>query len=327
MATQDYKSKMLHYRHAIMLPKKDALLTSNLQDRLANLVKIKVPNVADRLFFPDVPDNNGNVAAHAHMVLSNSKEIHGMFFAEIVYIEPGSSIPVFSVSDYAKTALTYETLNLSSGNAREYLESIAYIGVIKNHFIILQSRSIRIKDIENYINFILQDNLSITDDNFIVLQANNLSLNTDFLKRNIVKNVSLKLPLTYYGNNIDDTASELLKTLVGEHRINEMKKNTILNDGSPDRESLSIDISIGYKYKASESEQDMLRKITQGLVDNRDESLTIELKGAGILRNDEIQLKDSVNIEYSNGMLIADNVAEEMISWLLRLLDTGVINP
>ncbi|HAL9199490.1 TPA: hypothetical protein N6Y69_003349, partial [Escherichia coli] len=168
---------------------------------------------------------------------------------------------------------------------------------------------------------------SITDDNFIVLQANNLSLNTDFLKRNIVKNVSLKLPLTYYGNNIDDTASELLKTLVGEHRINEMKKNAILNDGSPDRESLSIDISIGYKYKASESEQDMLRKITQGLVDNRDESLTIELKGAGILRNDEIQLKDSVNIEYSNGMLIADNVAEEMISWLLRLLDTGVINP
>ncbi|GCY00887.1 hypothetical protein [Escherichia coli] len=106
-----------------------------------------------------------------------------------------------------------------------------------------------------------------------------------------------------------------------------MKKNAILNDGSPDRESLSIDISIGYKYKASESEQDMLRKITQGLVDNRDESLTIELKGAGILRNDEIQLKDSVNIEYSNGMLIADNVAEEMISWLLRLLDTGVINP
>lgn len=199
--------------------------------------------------------------------------------------------------------------------------------MIKNHFIILQSRSIRIKDIENYINFILQDNLSITDDNFIVLQANNLSLNTDFLKRNIVKNVSLKLPLTYYGNNIDDTASELLKTLVGEHRINEMKKNAILNDGSPDRESLSIDISIGYKYKASESEQDMLRKITQGLVDNRDESLTIELKGAGILRNDEIQLKDSVNIEYSNGMLIADNVAEEMISWLLRLLDTGVINP
>lgn len=83
MATQDYKSKMLHYRHAIMLPKKDALLTSNLQDRLANLVKIKVPNVADRLFFPDVPDNNGNVAAHAHMVLSNSKEIHGMFLRKL----------------------------------------------------------------------------------------------------------------------------------------------------------------------------------------------------------------------------------------------------
>jgi len=327
MASQGYKSKVLHYRHAILLPRKDALLTSDLQNRMASLVNTKAPNVKDRLFYPDSTDNSGSLATHAHMVLSNSYDTHGMFIAEIVYIEPGNSVPVFSVSDYASRSLAYEALNLSSGNAREYLESIAYIGVIKNHVIILQSRSIRIKDIENYINFLLQDNLSISDDNFIVLQANNLSINEDFLKKNKVKNVSLKLPLTYHGNDVDDAASELLKTLIGEHRINEMKKNVILNENSLERDSLSIDISIGYKYKASESEQDMLRKITQGLVDNRDESLTIELKGAGILRNDEIQLKDSVNIEFSNGMLITESVSEEMVSWLLRLLDSGVINP
>ncbi|HFP4609051.1 TPA: hypothetical protein ACHHNY_004379 [Escherichia coli] len=325
MAANNTKIKALHYRHAVMLPKKDALLTSDLQSRLSEIVTHKFRTVQDRVHFLETKDSDPDVATHAHMVMSNSFERNGMFFAEIVYIEPGGSIPVFDVTEYKNPKLEYEAFRIAGGDVKEYLDSFAYIGVVKNHVVILQSRAIRIKDIENYINFILKENLRVDVENFIVLQVNNLSISNEFLRRNNIKNVSLKLPLTYNGNGVDDAASELLRSLIGEHRVEELRKNS-----TPDteiKEHLTIDISIGYKYRASDNEQDLLRKITEGLIDNRDEMLTIELKGAGILKNDEIQIKDNVSIEYSKGLPVVDSVCDEMVEWLLRLLDAGVINP
>ncbi|WP_225852787.1 hypothetical protein, partial [Haemophilus parainfluenzae] len=86
----------------------------------------------------------------------------------------GNSVPVFDVSEYKKNRLAYEALKLTGSVPKEYLDSVAYIGIVKNHVIILQSRTIRIKDIENYINYILKDNLRVDVDNFIILQAGNL---------------------------------------------------------------------------------------------------------------------------------------------------------
>lgn len=329
MASNLSKVKALHYRHAVMLPKKDALLNSDLQNRLSEIVNHKFPTVEDRIYYLETGDSEPSVASHAHMVLSDSFDRNGLFFGEIVYIEPGNSVPVFDVSEYKKSRLAYEALKLSGSDPKEYLDSVAYIGVVKNHVIILQSRAIRIKDIENYINFILKDNLRVDVDNFIILQAGNLRLTNELLMRSNVKNVSLKLPLSSYGDGVDDVASELLKSLIGEHRVDELRKHSSLQVSSQDfsREHLTIDVSIGYKYKATDDEQNILRKITEALIDNRDEALTIELKGAGILRNDEIQIKDTVNIEYSNGMPVIDSVCDEMVEWLLRLLADGVINP
>lgn len=325
MATNITKVKALHYRHAVMLPKQAALLTSDLQSRLAEVVTNKFPTVEDRVLFLENGDAEPDIATHAHMVMSKSFERNGIFFAEIVYIEPGGSVPVFDVTEYKNPKLEYEAFRITGADVKEYLDSFAYIGVVKNHVVILQSRAIRIKDIENYINFILKENLRVDVNNFIVLQASNLSISNEFLRRNNVKNVSLKLPLTYNGDGVDDAASELLRSLIGEHRVDELKRNSVPDTSI--KEHLTIDISIGYKYRASENEQQLLRKITEGLIDNRDEMLTIELKGAGILKNDEIQLKDNVSIEYSKGLPVVDSVCDEMVEWLIRLLDTGVINP
>lgn len=325
MATNNTKVKALHYRHAVMLPKKDALLNSDLQSRLIEVVTHKFPTVEDRVLFLENGDYDPSVTTHSHMVMSNSFDRNGIFFAEIVYIEPGGSVPVFDVSEYKNPKLEYEAFRIAGADVKEYLDSFAYIGVVKNHVVILQSRAIRIKDIENYINFILKENLRVDVDNFIVLQASNLSISNEFLRRNNVKNVSLKLPLTYNGDGVDDAASELLRSLIGEHRVDELKRSSVPDTSI--KEHLTIDISIGYKYRATDNEQRLLRKITEGLIDNRDEMLTIELKGAGILKNEEIQLKDNVSIEYSKGLPVVDSVCDEMVEWLLRLLDNGVINP
>lgn len=325
MAANNTKLKALHYRHAVMLPKKDALLNSDLQSRLNEVVTQKLKTVEDRVLFLESGDTEPDVTTHAHMVMANSFDRNGIFFAEIVYIEPGGSVPVFGVAEYKNSKLEYEAFRIEGGDVKEYLDSFAYIGVVKNHVIIIQSRAIRIKDIENYINVLLKENLRVDINNFIVLQASNLSISNEFLKRNNVKNVSLKLPLTYNGDGVDDAASELLRSLIGEHRVDELKRNSVPDPSV--REHLTIDISIGYKYRATDNEQQLLRKITEGLIDNRDEMLTIELKGAGILKNDEIQLKNNVNIEYNKGLPVVDSVCDEMVEWLITLLDNGVINP
>lgn len=328
MAKNDVRNKTLHYRYAITLPDHSLFETKDLQFRLKDQLASNYVSVKDRLLFTDLPSGLGTptVARHAHMAISKWFEQGGMLFAEIVYIEPGNSVPVFPISDYDKDQLSYAALNISSNKVNEYLDSIAYIGIVKNHLVILQSRSIRMKDIENYLNFILESDICKGRNNYLVVQANNLTISNDLLKRNEVKNVSLNLPVTYNGTYLDANAADLLMSLIGEQRVAEIKEKSLQHLDSK-KDSLNINISIGYKYKATLDELELLKRITEGLVDNRDESLTIELKGAGILRNDEIQVKDSFNIAYSNGLPVKEKVADEMINWLLSLLNKGVINP
>ncbi|QKF98405.1 hypothetical protein HQK30_04045 [Aeromonas hydrophila] len=327
MSTADSRRKTLHYRHAVMLPAQDQLVTLTLQERLESVVNRHLTTVTDRCYYPEAQDDDTeelSPSKNSHFTFSYCDTIGGMLCAEIVYVEPGRSIPIISKEDYDKDALEYEALNFTGDGKREFLESVAFIGVVKNHIIVLQSKSIRLKDIEDYINALLQKTHNIPDESFIVLQANNQTIDNYTLKNKQVKNVKITLPLSItHDFSSREAAFDVLGVLLGQNRIDELR----YLQGSNQGRSLDLDISIGYKYSTDQDNQQFLKHITQGLIDNRDESLTIELKGAGRLIGEQMQVKTDAYFIYSKSIIVRDHVFERMIEWLIELLEQGVINP
>ncbi len=69
MASNPSKVKALHYRHAVMLPKKDALLASDLQNRMNEIVNHKFPTVEDRIYYLETGDSDPCVREGANKFL------------------------------------------------------------------------------------------------------------------------------------------------------------------------------------------------------------------------------------------------------------------
>lgn len=322
MSYLDKRRKVFHYRHASLLPSHSKLASLSLQERLGNLLANELRSVSDRIYFFTDKIDDMDTEKHPHIAISNYEIENGVLFAQLVYVEPGNSVAVISKDDYTKESLDVEALNLNE-DAKEYLDSVAFVTIVNNHVIILQSKAIRIKDIEEYINHLMTSHKKLSDDEFIVLRANNLSLDDISLKNKKIKNVNLTLPLSVSSDQVDDsTAFEVLRSLIGHQRLNDLKHFETSELGH-----LKIDINIGYKYSTSEQNQKLLSSLTQSLVDNRDESLTIEFKGAGRLVGEEIQVKDAFYLAYDKGLPMSEHVKSSMIEWLIQLLDEGVVNP
>lgn len=328
MDLTDRRRKTLHYRHAMLLPVPATMASSgnSFQDRVERSLK-SLGKVSERCFFPDYPKQDGsvNVEKHSHLFVSRFEDVNGMLCAELVYIEPGTSVAVVSRSQYDEGMLEYEALApINDGaNQREYLDSIAYVGIISNHIILMQSKAILIKDIEDYFNFILEKSTQISDKELIIFQANNVGFNKGSLRDKAIKNVKLSLPLTA-GNEVydSDTSYQILNALIGETRVNDIRKHS-----TKDSSDLLINVSIGYKYNTSSQNEMILGKIAQDLVDNRDEELTVELKGSGRLVGDELKLKTDEMIPFNNSLPMRDYVYDKMVAWLIDLLEKGIINP
>lgn len=327
MLQPDKRRKVLHYRHAVVLPKHSHLTSLSLQARLTRILTDELSTVSSRCYFPDKDEGEyGCVERDAHIAISYADTSDEMLCIELIYIEPGTSVPVISRVDYDTDVLNYEALDLQTSDAnREYLESIAFIGIINNHVILLQSKTIRIKDVEEYLNVLLHKTSHLDSSDYLVLQAGNSSFDSNSLRHNKVKSVKLSIPFSSGGLTPErEGAYDILKVLIGNNRAFDFNK---LQSVSDDGRDLLLDVSIGYKYSTSDGNHEALREITQHLLDSRDESLTIELKGAGRIIGDEVQLKNQIYLLYSHSLPVRDCVFEGMIDWLISLLDDGMVNP
>ncbi|WP_318369835.1 hypothetical protein [Enterobacter sp.] len=324
----DTKRKALHYRRSVLLPNVEQGESQPLQMRLDRAYRHQLTSVESRCFFCDIADDRqdeGDFKKDPHFFISKAEEKFSMFCAEIMYVEPGNSVATI-VADYSVKDLESESLPATHElglDSREYLESVAYISVIDNHVIILQSKAIRIKDIENYINHILKKTNELNKSELVLLQVNSLSSSSVSLNNNKVKRIKLSLPMAHSPSTADfEDGYRVLETLVGEERLSSIK-----NSMGIDISDLMVDISIGYKYSTSSSNEQILEHLAKDFIDNRDEDLVIELKGAGRIVGEEVQVKEYKYVPYRNNQPVKEAVYEMMTSWLISLLERGNIEP
>lgn len=324
----DRRRKAFHYRHSVFLPFSGAMQGKNLQSVLSHLLKHKFKTIRDRCYYPDKKNIGDavNDSLWPHFFVNSIDEEFSMLCLEVMYVEPGNSVPIIE-TEYDKSEIECEALlppSASGDKSREFLDSIAYVAILENHVIFMQSKAIGIKDIEEYVNYLLGEAGIFADEKAGVLfQSANTGIPSLSLRQKSVKSVRLNLPLANGVSSLDvDDGIKLLETLVGEARLKELKKKIGIEISE-----LKIDISFGYKYSTSNRNQELLALIAQGLLDSRDEDLEIELKGAGRIVGDEIQIKKYEGVEYSDSLPRKSDVYRIMANWLVDLLEQGIIEP
>lgn len=324
----DRRRKGFHYRHAVFIPSPAAHAHTNLESILKTIFKRHLTSINERCYYPE-RKNIGNDAVdrkQPHMFINSVNEHYSLLCLELMYIEPGSSVTIIE-TDYEKNEIACEALlppSISGDESREFLESIAYVAVIENHVMFMQSKAIGIKDIEEYFNFAILKTSALGDAGGILhFHSDNKNLASLTLKQKSVKNVKLNLPLAASLSSLEaDDGMKVLETLIGTSRLNELKQKIGIEIAD-----LKIDISFGYKYTTTQRNQDILSTIAQDLLDSRDEELEIELKGAGRIVGDEIQIKKYENVNYTLSLPDKDDVYRIMANWLVELLEQGVVEP
>ncbi|WP_223569393.1 hypothetical protein [Pseudomonas sp. BF-R-26] len=321
----DKRRKAFHYRHAAFHPN-PLSRPNNLQEILERSKRHSLKTADLRCFYPEGGHfGDASKLTEPHIFISRYDDLFSMLFMEIMYVEPGNSIPIFA-TDYKKETIECESLpsvSMSTDGSKEYLESLAFVAVFQNHVLIMQSKAIGIKDIEEYFDALLRHVHEIQDNELFTLQAHSLTSNNISLTDKKVKNVSLLLPLANDPYSFDsDDGIKVLSTLIGEHRVAELRHVM-----GADISELQLEIAVGYKYNTSPENQKVLSNIAQGLVDAREEGLTIDLKGSGRIVGDQLQIKTNEYVPYENALPVRQHVYEIMATWLVDLIEKGLIEP
>jgi hypothetical protein len=326
---RETKRKQLHYRRATFLKPTGRPLQELIEEALSKLTPVKLrfehlKNVS--------PDETWRRFINTH------RAALGMQFGNLVLYASEQNRAIIAIDDNADE-LDIEQIappTSNDGRRREFLESILYYGVKQNHVVLLQSMSLRARELELHLNWLLREANLIDQHNAVFLNNFAPQMTHEKLEQAEVKSVKLGTPLfDYYDEIIEPMADsksvkkrfkpfgegiEILKPLVG-NRIADLSWDELEASSN-----LEVFVEITYKRQTDSGSQKLLNRLTTALRHAGDDDIRIELKDGGVVVGSDLQIKSFKGIAAYNGMLDPQDVFLKMSEWLLENLERGIID-
>jgi hypothetical protein len=262
----------------------------------------------------------------------------GMQFGNLVLYASEQNRAIIAIDDNADE-LDIEQIappKSNDGRRREFLESILYYGIKQNHVVLLQSMSLRARELELHLNWLLREANLIDKDNAVFINNFAPQVTHEKLEQSEVKSVQIGAPLVDYFEEVTEPLAEaksvtkrfrpfgegieILKPLLG-NRIVDLSWDEL--DASS---NLEVFVEITYKRQTDPGSQKLLNRLTTALRHVGDDDVRIELKDGGVIIGSDLQIKSFKNIEAYNGLLNPQDVFQKMSDWLLESLERGIID-
>ncbi|OKP03257.1 hypothetical protein [Xenorhabdus eapokensis] len=351
--SKETRRKVIHYKRAVI---QNCKLT--LQEIIESIISengsaYKVSSRREKIT-PSDP-NSG------YRLINKSKNYKTVLFGQLILFEQGKSQALMTIDDdvshYDINAITSQQIKLESDEPisnkrkekikREFVDSILYFGVFKNHFMVAQSNSLKIKDIENHLNWLIRNFTDLLNDtNFLVLQDKPTEETIKKIENSPVKKISLgSVPLTsklpevqiIVENKTESPVTSLkkikklkfmpigkggdiIKAAFGEAWFDDLKLEDALDEAN-----LQVNIEITYFRKTTRSGQKVLDALATSLRNLDDDDIKIELNGLGTITGKELRLSSSLNIQFNNGLIDENHLYLEMHKWLISKIQAGEI--
>ncbi|MBE8812202.1 MULTISPECIES: hypothetical protein [Serratia] len=337
--SQESKQKAIHYKRAVI--KGSDYTLQNLLEAAVGKDGIleKVDSRQECLNPTDI--NSG------FRFLNKSDNYKSIFFGQLISFEKGRSQALLTmdgdVSFYNIKAITSSEIELKleadasqedkAKLKREFVDSFLYFGVYDNHIVMLQSSSLRARELEEHLNWLLTSCSLLDDKTAIILQDKPTEDAVMQLKKAPVKSIKLGSPIKGKAELEENHSPEIPGTEIKQ--VKRVKFMPVGRGGDVvaaalgrdwveqldlgealDEANLQVNLEITYMRKTTKRGQQVIDSIATSLRHMEEDDVTILLKGGGTLKGKDLKLSGNVSIKYIDGLVYEDDLYLKMHTWL-----------
>lgn len=331
MAGSQIKTKTAYYKRAII--KGDKKLGNLLQKAfIDSTARHKIPSL--RHFHP-------NTNSEDFYVLNEASMLENMFYGELMFVEKDKRQTILKVekdvSIYKQRQVTVDDFSHKDfiGHDKEFVENTLYFGVFEDHVVVIQSTSLKINRLSDYLNYILGENQAdVLEDSIILFQDKPSEKAKKVLAQTPAKTVKISqqilatpvgvnssepvLGFKSAGFTFDSKQSGLWTSIAKHLKLDKLAKAK-LKDTLED-ESIYVDVVLrrkrGGNKTLSESGQDLMNTIATSFANLTDEDFEIGLKGGGKLTAKDYRLSDTIKLETFEEGINSERLKKDFFNFL-----------
>lgn len=340
---KDSRLKVVHYKRAVLTGSKSSLQSTILGIIGNGGTSENVLSRQEKIIPTD--ENSG------YRFINRSDTFKTILFGQMVLFEKDKSQTLLEINDDVKfyniNSITSNDIFIgdddkSNKKKREFIDSILYFGILNNHIIIVQSTSLRSREFENHLNWLINlFNENEEDRKSLLLQDCPSEKTIEKMKNTPAKSIKLgSLPIT---SEVTEDKEEkpsspsgkiktlkyrpagrggsILKAILGENWAEDVNLKDSLDDSN-----LQVSLEITYFRKTNDSGQAVIDSIATSLRHIDEEDLSISLQGGGSISGKELKLSGNINVEYNNGIIDENDLFLKMHKWLFSKLDAGELS-
>ncbi len=264
-----------------------------------------------------------------------------MLFGQFLSFEPGLRHTAMTV-DADRPAFDLESMAAEAtedGKRREFLESIAYFGVVDDHLILVQTRSLTSRDFEDYLRWLLMTQTQqVPQGTMLTLEDPAANTARNRAARRDIRGLTIGGQVTTVASPETDGGDAVarhelhpgaLAALRAFLPVDVLERLSLADSLEADNIELRLTVRIKGKRVASDAGQEFLRTLGRATrhLDPRDYAL--ELNGNGSLKGSELKLQKGVSVQThgAGGLVNEDTLILRMKEWLRELNTKRLIDP
>ncbi|EIZ1047682.1 hypothetical protein MOU94_004581 [Vibrio parahaemolyticus] len=334
-----FKTKTLHYRRAQIFNYDGAY---NLEELLTRALA-KTPKVGQRYLeiFSDDTDSedDGEDVIKSKLFINHHTKLWGIQFCDLLKYTDNTNMNVVTV-DTSAEYLDVEQVaptDTDDGKKREFLDSIMYLGVFKNHLAVIQSATLRTRDLENYLNWYLQK-AGVLDEGRVLLSTEVPTELQEKIAANDTKSIKIGTPLVDTVNNEPLASVKELETfdtksvsftpkgrgldmLLGAFGSNELLEKfgidtNLLVQDAVDGSDIQVSLELTYKRKASANSKKILNSVTTAMRHAHPDDVVVEIDQVGKLTGKELNIRKNLSVRYYNGVIDPEDLYLKIRNWM-----------
>ncbi|MCU4428525.1 hypothetical protein [Acinetobacter pittii] len=281
---------------------------------------------------------NINENSEDYFFINHRSEYQEMLFAELLFVEKGkaqsfmridTSLDEFEIKPFTVDNIPDDDETADVNKQKEFVDSVLYFGVIENHVVVIQSRSIQAKHLEQHLGWLLGSTVSgaLPKDSALILsdvpdeKVHEQLVKTPAKKLLIGSDVGSKttqhlVPATEQIKTesmtfrVQDKIVSLLKTMTGID-IGDLELSESLDDAN-----LKLKVVLSYDRKTSKCGQLVLDSVAASMRNFDDDDYQIELSNGAILKGGALKISSKLKVETINGSVNRQGLIVEMFKWL-----------
>ncbi|CCN32786.1 conserved hypothetical protein [Vibrio nigripulchritudo SO65] len=340
----EHKNKTLHYRYAELKNYEgDLTLSDLLKKALVNL-----PLVKNRyqIINEDTHDPDEDGYKKSRLFINNKAISWNIVFGDLMRYSDGTNKSTVTIDDDAEH-LEIESIappQSSKGKRREFLDSILYFGVFKNHLAIIQSAVLRTSELERHLYWLLREAEVIDKDVYVVLTTKIPEQAKKKLQNSDTKTLKIGAPLVDSVNN--KSVADLQEVYSEEQKFDakkisvqpkglglnwllsafgDMEKlksygitDELLSEDAVNGSSINISLEISYKRKASKQSQSIINSVSTAMRHAHPDDISIDYGKVGRLSGRQLVLHKKLNLRYVDGVMDAQDLYPKIQEWLIE---------